>query len=147
MAIALASATALASADTAPPPADNSAPPSAVEDFAYPGASTISRVKLLRGDGGVQLGDCSKPSQIQLWTRAPGNPDNRICFTAPSTTGFLTLELPDVFAVQTSGRAIRIVLTAAGASTSTDVPKDDLIGVGEGLGQAPTTAVELHVTG
>ncbi|MFF1795371.1 hypothetical protein ACFVXQ_14340, partial [Kitasatospora sp. NPDC058263] len=28
-----------------------------------------------------------------------------------------------------------------------DIPKDGFAGVGEGLGQAPTTVVELHVTG
>ncbi|MFH9355362.1 hypothetical protein [Kitasatospora sp. NPDC017646] len=146
-----AGAAVLAMADTpaTPPPAEanDSTPPVAVEDFAYPGASSITKVKLIRGDSGVQLADCSKPSQIQLWTRAPGNPDNRICFTAPSSAGFLTLELPDVFAVQTSGRSVRVALTAAGASQSTDVPKDGFTGVGEGLGQAPTTVVELRVTG
>ncbi|MGW2255203.1 hypothetical protein ACWCXH_34215 [Kitasatospora sp. NPDC001660] len=141
----------LATADTAPPPApapaDASAPLAAVEDFTYPGASAISKVKLLRGDGAIMLADCTKSSQIQLWTRAPGNTDNKICFTAPSATGYLTLELPDVFAAQTSGRAVRVGLTAAGASQSTDVPKDGFTGVGEGLGQAPTTVVELRVTG
>ncbi|MFE2413446.1 hypothetical protein ACFXDE_34435 [Kitasatospora sp. NPDC059408] len=141
---------ALAAADTTPPPtpaADASAPPTAVEDFSYPGASGISNVKLLRGDGAIVLADCSKPSQIQLWTRAPGNTDNKICFTAPSATGYLSLELPDVFAAQTSGRAVRVGLTAAGASRSTDVPKNGFTGVGEGLGQTPTTVVELRVTG
>ncbi|SOB88858.1 hypothetical protein [Streptomyces sp. 1331.2] len=141
---------ALAAADTAPPPApptDASVAPPAVEDFSYPGASGISNVKLLRGDGGIMLADCSTPTQIQLWTRAPGNTDNKICFTAPAVTGYLALELPDVFAAQTAGRAVRVGLTAAGASQSTDVPKDGFTGVGEGLGQAPTTVVELRVTG
>ncbi len=93
------------------------------------------------------LTDCAKPSQIQLWTRAPGNTDNKICFTSAATSGFLTLELPDVFAVQTAGRSLRVGLTAAGASRSVDVPRDGFTGVGEGLGQDPTTVVELRITG
>ncbi|MFF2542797.1 hypothetical protein ACFVUY_09540 [Kitasatospora sp. NPDC058063] len=140
---------ALATADTTPPPPPTAeaAMPPAVEDFSYPGAAGISKVKLVRGDSSILLGDCSKPTQIQLWTRAPGNPDNRICFTSTATSGFLTLELPDVYFVQTSGRSVRVGLTAAGASQSVDVPKDGFKAIGEGLGQAPTTLVELRVTG
>ncbi|MGW2254313.1 hypothetical protein ACWCXH_29595 [Kitasatospora sp. NPDC001660] len=140
---------ALAAADTTPPPppGGSSEPPAAVEDFAYPGADAVTRVKLLRGDGGVTLTDCTKSSQIQLWTRAPDNPDNKVCFTATATSGFLTLQLPDVFAVQTNGRALHASLTADGTTQSLDVPKDGFQAVGEGLGQSPTTVVELRVTG
>ncbi|MFD0278606.1 hypothetical protein ACFVHB_32510 [Kitasatospora sp. NPDC127111] len=142
-------ASSLAAADTtpAPPPADASAPPSAVEDFGYPGAGGITKVKLLRGDGHVLLTDCAQPSEIQIWTRAPGNPDNKVCFTAAGTVGTLTLELPDVFAVQTSGRAVRVGLTVGGAAQTLDVPKDGFQGVGEGTGQAPSTLVDLRITG
>ncbi|MFJ9951737.1 hypothetical protein [Kitasatospora sp. NPDC091207] len=84
---------------------------------------------------------------VAIWTRAPGNPDNRVCFSATTTTGFLTLELPDVFAVQTVGRALHAGLTAGGASQAVDVPKDGFQGVGEGLGQPATTLVEIRVTG
>ncbi|SOB85519.1 hypothetical protein [Streptomyces sp. 1331.2] len=143
---ALLGATALAAADTTPP-ADNSAAPPAVEDFSYPGATAITRVKLIRGDGHILLGDCAKPTQIQIWTRAPGNPDNKICFTADGTTGSLTLQLPDVFALQTTGRAIRAGLTAGTATQTLDIPKDGFKGTGEGTGSAPTSLVELTVTG
>ncbi|MFE2728158.1 hypothetical protein [Kitasatospora sp. NPDC059327] len=141
----------LAAADTTPPAppttADTSAAPLALEDFAYPGANGVIKVKLLRGDGHITLADCSSPSQIQIWTRAPGNTDNRICFAADTTTGFLALELPDVFAVQTSGRSLRASLTADGGTQTLDVPKDGFKGVGEGVSRAPTTVVELRVTG
>ncbi|MFF4817142.1 hypothetical protein ACFY2K_21420 [Kitasatospora sp. NPDC001309] len=143
----LVGATVFAAADTTPPPSDNSTAPSAVEDFSYPAAASITRVKLVRGDGHILLGDCAKPSQIQVWTRAPGNPDNKICFTATGATGSLVLQLPDVFGVQTSGRAVRVALTAGTASQTLDVPKDGFKGVGEGLGSAPTNVVELTVTG
>ncbi|WP_316519829.1 hypothetical protein [Kitasatospora brasiliensis] len=128
--------------------ADNSTAPSAVEDFSYPGADTVSRVKLLRGDGRIRLGDCAEPSQIQIWTRAPGNPDNKICFTVAAATGSLSLQLADVFAVQTAdGRAVRVGLTADGATQTLDVAKDGFKGVGEGIGASPTAVVELTVTG
>ncbi|MFD9598331.1 hypothetical protein ACFWA9_36990 [Kitasatospora sp. NPDC059973] len=138
---------AFAAADTAPPPADGTLPPSAVEDFSYPGGSTLTGLKIMRGDGHILLADCAGATQIQIWTRAPGNKDNKVCFTATTTTGFLTLELVDVFAVQTSGRSVQAGLTAGGSTQTLDVPKDGFAGVGEGLGQAPTTVVELHVTG
>ncbi|MFG2919139.1 hypothetical protein ACGF0D_40450 [Kitasatospora sp. NPDC048298] len=147
-ATALAGATAIASADTTPPPADNSAAPPAVEDFTYPGADTVTKVKLGRGDGHILLGDCAKPTQIQIWTRAPGNPDNRICFTVAGTTGTLTLQLPDVFAVQTSGgRSLKVGLTVDGAAQTLDVPKDGFKGIGEGTSGNPAGITELTVTG
>ncbi|MER8105876.1 hypothetical protein [Kitasatospora sp. NPDC094016] len=150
-ATAAAFGSALATAGTPSPPpqaAETPIAPPAVENFGYPGASGISKVKLLRGDGSVMLTDCAaKPSQIQLWTRAPGNTDNKLCLTATSPTGFLTLQLPDVFAVQTSDRSLRVDLTAADTSQSLDVPKNGFKGLGEGLSQATTTMVQLRVTG
>ncbi|MFF2045880.1 hypothetical protein ACFVVX_36210 [Kitasatospora sp. NPDC058170] len=140
----------LAVADTpppVPPAAGTSVPPPAVEDFTHPGAEGITNVKLMRGDGRVLLADCAKPSQIQIWTRTPGNAGNKICFTATSTTGSLFLELADVFAVQTAGRSVQVALTADGASQTLDVPTDGVRGVGEGTGRAPATAVQLTVTG
>ncbi|MGW7441940.1 hypothetical protein [Kitasatospora sp. NPDC054795] len=147
-AAALAGASAIASADTTPPPSDDSAAPSAVEDFSYPSSADITKVKLLRGDGHVLLGDCANPSQIQIWTRAPGNPDNKVCFTVAGTTGFLTLQLPDAFAIQTSGgHSLRAGLTAGATPQSIDVPKDGFKGIGEGINGSPANIVELTVTG
>ncbi|MFJ4672752.1 hypothetical protein [Kitasatospora purpeofusca] len=137
---------ALAAAD-APQPTDNSAAPPAVEDFGYPGADSLSGVKILRGDGRITVTDCSRENQIQIWTRAPVNGDGKLCFAAGSATGRLTLELSEVFYIQTSGRAVRAGLTADGNAQSVDIAKDGYRIVGEGLGQAPTTAVELTVTG
>ncbi|MFB7126592.1 hypothetical protein [Kitasatospora sp. NPDC056273] len=145
-ATALAGATTLAAADTTP--ADNSAAPPAVEDFAYPGAAAITKVKLLRGDGHILLGECSKPNQIQVWTMAPGNPDNQICFTVSGTTGSLTLELPQVFAIQTSGgHAVRAGLTDGTTQQTLDVPKDGFQPVGKGSNGNATSLLELTVTG
>ncbi|MFG2204627.1 hypothetical protein [Kitasatospora sp. NPDC048715] len=145
-AAALGGATAIAAADTTP--ADNSAAPPAVEDFSYPGAAAITKVKLLRGDGHILLADCGKPNQIQIGTLAPGNPDNQICFTVTGTTGNLSLQLPDVFFIQTSGgRAVRAGLTVGTTTQTVDVPTNGFQGVGEGTGGDKAALVELTVTG
>ncbi|GAA2797715.1 hypothetical protein RMN57_34415 [Kitasatospora sp. CM 4170] len=137
--------TSLAAADS--PDTDASAAPPAVEDFAYPGAAAVTNVKLKRGDGHIAPADCAGTTQIQLWTRAAGNPDNKICFTVTGSTGDLTLELADVFAVQTNGRALRATVTADGAGQSVDVASGGFQGLGEGLDASPATAVELRITG
>ncbi|MET8546033.1 hypothetical protein ABZW03_36190, partial [Kitasatospora sp. NPDC004799] len=113
-----------------------------------PGAAAITKVKLLRGDGHILLAaDCAK-SQIQIGTLAPGNPDNQICFTVTGTTGSLSLQLPDVFFVQTSGgRSVRAGLTVGTASQTVDVPTNGFKGVGVGTGGSPAALVELTVTG
>ncbi|MFD7412156.1 hypothetical protein [Kitasatospora purpeofusca] len=144
--LAAVTCSALATADT-PQPTDNSAAPPAVEDFGYPGAANLPGAKILRGDGRITVTDCSGASQIQIWTRAPVNRDGRLCFAAGSASGRLTLELSEVFYIQTSGRAVRASLTAAGSTQNVDIAKDGYHVVGEGLGQTPTTAVELTVTG
>nr|BFD89530.1 hypothetical protein KitaXyl93_08900 [Kitasatospora sp. Xyl93] len=147
-AAALGGATAIASADTTPPPADNSAAPPAVEDFAYPGAAAITKVKLLRGDGRILLADCKQPTHIQIGTLAPGNPDNQICFTVAGTTGNLSLQLPDVFYLQTSGgRSVRAGLTSGGTSQTVDVPTNGFKPVGVGNTGTAASLVELTVTG
>ncbi|MFC8453850.1 hypothetical protein [Kitasatospora sp. NPDC057223] len=140
---------ALATADTspAPVPADNSAAPFAVENFDYPGVADNPRITLLRGDGHVTLADCATPTSIQIWTRATTNNDGRVCFAVNGTTGYLAVEMPEVFAVQTAGRAVHASLTADGVTQTLDVPKDGFKGIGEGTGAKPTTLVELRITG
>ncbi|MFF1907331.1 hypothetical protein [Kitasatospora sp. NPDC058218] len=136
-----------ASAD--PAPADDPTPPPAVEDFSYPGASPFPNLKLLRGDGHILLADCNTATQIQLWSRAvpssSGGPS--VCFRVNGTAGYLALELPQTFLIQTADRAVRASLTADGVAQTVDVPKGGITGVGEGVGQKPTVLVELRVTG
>ncbi|MFC9649385.1 hypothetical protein [Streptomyces sp. NPDC056937] len=125
------------------------APPFAIEDFEYPDAARILREKgitLRKGDGRIVFADCD-PSvpQIQIWTRQ--SIDGIYCFRATAKTGYLTLEVPDVFALQTSDRPISADLTTQGKTQTVNVPKDKLQGVGEGTNGAPTVLVELRVTG
>ncbi len=130
--------------------ADDTLPPYAVEDFAYPGAAEILQergLKVFRGDGHILVARCDgTANQIQIWSRE-GDEDSRFCFQATATSGYLTLEIPDVFALQTADRPISADLTAEGKTETVNVGKDGFEGVGEGTGGAPAVLVELRVTG
>ncbi|MEU6235623.1 hypothetical protein [Kitasatospora sp. NPDC047058] len=142
-------ATALAVADTAPG-GDTDTPPPAVEDFAYPGTSPFPALKLIRGDGHIVLADCNTATQIQIWSRAVPSPSGGpgVCFKVTGSTGYLALELPKTFSIQTSNeRSVRANLTADGIAQTVDVAKGDGVSVGEALGQKPTMLVELRITG
>ncbi|MFJ6630027.1 hypothetical protein ACIQMR_01295 [Streptomyces sp. NPDC091376] len=123
-------------------------PPFAVEDFNYPGADKIlaeQGIALKRGDGHITLATCSDAAdQLKVLTRVGAG---EFCFKVTSATGHLTLELTDVFAIQTKSHPVRAELTAEGKSQTVDVPKNNLKGVGEGVGDAPTVLLELRVTG
>ncbi|QNP75551.1 hypothetical protein IAG44_03245 [Streptomyces roseirectus] len=123
-------------------------PPYLAEDFSYPNAAKIEAergIKLVRGDGHITLAACDDAAdQIKVLSRT-GTGD--FCFATTSASGFLTLELADVFAVQTESHPVRVELTAEGQTETVDVPKNDLQGVGEGLGKPPTVLLEIRVTG
>ncbi|WP_432126520.1 hypothetical protein [Streptomyces sp. bgisy082] len=124
--------------------------PTAVEDLNYPDAARIlqqTKLKLLRGDGHIVVATCGETAnQITIWSRT-SEAEDKFCFRATAATGFLTLEVPEVFALQTTDRPISADLTAAGKAQTVNVAKDKMVGVGEGLGNAPTTLVELRITG
>ncbi|MFE5896745.1 hypothetical protein ACFQ67_04900 [Streptomyces sp. NPDC056488] len=124
-------------------------PPSAVEDFSYPDAARIlanQGITLKRGDGRITLTECdnSDINQIKVMSRVG---QEEFCFTASSTTGYLALELADVYAIQTKDQIVRAELSAEGKSQTVDVPKNVIQGVGEGLGKPPTVLLEIRVTG
>ncbi len=164
VAACLAAATSTAGAQAAPQattkamtapvavPAAETAPdmPSAVEDLNYPDAEKIlqdTKLKLLRGDGHILVAACdASAKQITIWSRTSEKED-KFCFRATAATGYLTMEVPEVFALQTTDRPISADLTAEGKSQTVNVGKDKMEGVGEGLGDAPTTLVELRITG
>ncbi|MFE2413445.1 hypothetical protein ACFXDE_34430 [Kitasatospora sp. NPDC059408] len=141
--------TAFAAADSVPAAGDTATPPPAVEDFSYPGTSPYPQLKLIRGDGHIVLADCNTATQIQLWSRAVPSPSGGpgVCFRVTGTSGYLALELPQTFMIQTGDKAVRADLTSDGIGQSVDVAKNAAVAVGEGLGQKPTMLVELRVTG
>ncbi|MBT2389051.1 hypothetical protein J7E87_06350 [Streptomyces sp. ISL-1] len=74
--------------------------------------------------------------------------DGTYCFQATAATGYLTLELPRVFALETTEHPISADLTANGETNTVQVPKDGFEPVGEGtVGGAASVLVEIRVTG
>ncbi|MEU6444000.1 hypothetical protein [Streptomyces sp. NPDC047046] len=121
----------------------------AVETFDYPGADRIAAeqgITLRRGDGHIVLAECDDSSpMIKVWTRKSAA--GKFCFSSTAPTGFLTLEVPDVYAIETVQRSVHAELEAEGKSVEVDVKKDEFKGVGEGVGDAPAVLLELRVTG
>ncbi|MFJ7909582.1 hypothetical protein [Kitasatospora sp. NPDC096204] len=142
-------ATALASADGAP--ADNSTAPVAVEDFNHPGPAPYPNVKLLRGDGHIMLSDCAVDNQISVLSfDLPNSSGNQICFRATSTTGYLTLEVPNVFRIRTDDYSVNAKLTTVDGVQSVDIAKGTAasVGIGSGTGTGkPAALLELRITG
>ncbi|WP_240138522.1 hypothetical protein [Streptomyces sp. MUM 178J] len=152
---ALAGATTLAFALVpASPAAAGDTPPSTVEDFTHPNAAKILADKgilLKKGDGHIVLAECGQSAnQIQVLTvkdPAAGR-DEMYCFQANSTNGYLTLELPRVFAIATTDHPVSADLTANGETTTVSIPEDGFESVGEGtVGGPQSVLVELRVTG
>ncbi|KOT35000.1 hypothetical protein ADK41_25625 [Streptomyces caelestis] len=128
--------------------------PYAVEDFNYPGADRIQAtegIKLKRGDGHILLAECDpQADQIRVLTVADAGAGRRgtYCFEATSTSGYLTLELPRVFALEAGENPISADLTAGGQTRTVDVPEGGFEPVGEGtVGGAQSVLVEIRVTG
>nr|WP_237497978.1 hypothetical protein [Streptomyces sp. SID8377] len=128
--------------------------PFAVEDFSYPNAANVLAEKgilLKRGDGHIVLAECgATANQIRVLTvkDASVGRDELYCFQATAGTGYLTLELPRVFALETADHPISADLTADGVTTTVEVAKDDFAPVGEGtVGGARSVLVEIRVTG
>ncbi|MDX3054956.1 hypothetical protein PV394_07370 [Streptomyces sp. NE06-03E] len=131
-------------------------PPSAVEEFSYPGAAGILATKgitLKKGDGHILLADCD-PAEDQILVRTVADPAvgraDEYCFRATAKTGYLTLELPRVFMLElaASEQPVSADLTVGGATTTVDVEAGGFASVGEGtVGGARSVLVELRITG
>jgi hypothetical protein len=123
----------LAASGAATPVADE-APGYAVENFDYPQADKIlaeQDIVLKRGDGHITLADCaSGTGLLEVWAR-----DNteEICFRAVGNSGWLTLEIPSVFAVRGNAYATEIDMTVGTVEKSFDIEKNTWTPVGEGV--------------
>ncbi|WP_424887182.1 hypothetical protein [Streptomyces sp. XH2] len=134
-AAALLAATSSSQDGPSPTPATvaDSRPGYVVEDFTYPGADKIKAEKgitLKRGDGHVTLADCSSGTGLmEVWSRK----NDKICFRTTGTSGYLTLEIPSVFAVKgAADHTADVTLTAPGATPQqVEVGKGNWTPVGE----------------
>ncbi|WP_329578741.1 FG-GAP-like repeat-containing protein [Kitasatospora sp. NBC_01250] len=122
--------------------------PSGVEDFSYPGAAKILAdrgITLKSGDGRIVLADCASGTDlIQLYSRV-ANP-SEVCFQVTDRTGYLALEIPQVYNIKGDDHTVKATLNTAGNVTSLDLAKDAWTPVGEGSSQGTTTLLELNAT-
>ncbi|MFD7905127.1 trypsin-like serine protease [Kitasatospora sp. NPDC059747] len=122
--------------------------PAVVEDFSYPGAAKIladHNITLKAGDGHIVLADCaSGPGLVELYSRS-ANP-SQVCFKITGRTGYLSLEIPQIYNIKGDDHAIKATLNTAGTVTSVDVNKNAWTPVGEGGTSGSTTLLELNAT-
>jgi hypothetical protein len=111
-------------------------PPTAVEDFNYPGADRIlaeQGLALKRGDGHLILTGCvsGDPDVLRLAQR--GADGGFVCFRLIGSKGHLTLEMPSVYGTQTGAFNTELTLTPSdgGASVTYDVPPRTSEALGE----------------
>ncbi|KPI06627.1 hypothetical protein OK074_4066 [Actinobacteria bacterium OK074] len=109
----------------------DAAPGYAVEDFAYPGAAKIlaeQNIVLKRGDGHITLATCaSDTGQLEVWARDK----DKICFKVTGNSGWLTLEIPSVYAVRGNDYTTAVDMTVGTEAKSFDVAKNAWTPVGE----------------
>lgn len=108
------------------------APGYAVEDFAYPNADKIlaeQNIVLKRGDGHITLADCaSGTGLLEVWAREQ---TDKICFRVVGNSGWLTLEIPSVYAVKGNDYTTEVDMTVGTEEKSFDIEKNTWTAVGE----------------
>ena len=123
--------------------ADDTLPPFAVEDFAYPEPAQAG-FQILRGDGHIILVDCaSSETNLRLSAR---NHDGYICFRVTGPTGYLAVDIPSVNGVRTGDFEAHVTLTVADEATTYEAAPNGWTPVGEGIpGEPAATLVEIRV--
>ncbi|WP_199811697.1 hypothetical protein [Streptomyces sp. NRRL S-340] len=103
----------------------------AIEDFGYPNADKILAergITLKRGDGHILLADCTSATDLmEVWARA----NDKICFRVTGKAGYLTLEIPSVYAVKGNSYSAQVDMTTGTEEKSFDVNKNAWTPVGE----------------
>ncbi|MGW1198935.1 hypothetical protein ACWD4B_24330 [Streptomyces sp. NPDC002536] len=115
------------------------APPSGVEDFQYPQAEKIFQergIKLKTGDGHIVLATCgSQPGLIEVHARGMQDRDpvghGTFCFRITGRTGYLSLELPQVYGVVGNDYTVNVNMQTDTETKSFPVDKNKWTGVGE----------------
>ncbi|MFF8835816.1 hypothetical protein [Streptomyces sp. NPDC015130] len=104
----------------------------AIEDFGYPDADRILTergITLKRGDGHITLADCGSATDLlELWSRAD---DKKICFRVTGVSGYLSLEIPAVFAMRGNSYATTVDMTTGTEEKSFDLNKNAWTTIGE----------------
>ncbi|MFF3579411.1 hypothetical protein [Streptomyces mirabilis] len=104
----------------------------AVEGFDYPQADKIlaeQGITLKRGDGHIVLAECgSQTGLLEIMARASSD---LICFRVTGNSGYLTLEIPSVYAIRGNDYAAQVDMTTADEEQSYDIAKNTWTPVGE----------------
>ncbi|MFE7313070.1 hypothetical protein ACFU7T_08160 [Streptomyces sp. NPDC057555] len=161
-ATAFAGVATIAAAQAAPQPVNTIAqqgaaddtPPSAVEDFEYPNAAKLLKekgIKLGRGDGHILLSECTGANILVRTTHTSAD-NYKYCFKATGKKGYLTLEVPEVFSVDSKGPAFQATVTSEGQKKTVHVAEgaSKAVGVGDldpGSSGKPAVLIELRVDG
>ncbi|WP_329071753.1 hypothetical protein [Streptomyces sp. NBC_01429] len=120
----------------------------AVEDYVYPGAEKIFAergIRLKTGDGNILLVDCaSATGLVEVWARG----HDKFCFQVKGNTGYLAMELPQVYAVKGNDYKLQVDMEVAGKETSFDIAKNTWTPVGESADPEGRdhTLLEIHAT-
>ncbi|MFE0772824.1 FG-GAP-like repeat-containing protein [Streptomyces sp. NPDC058861] len=125
--------------------------PHAVEDGSYPNRADVlaaTGADLISGDGNITHTTCSDTYQIMVWARDLPTQESRVCFKAAGT-GFLTVNIPRAYRIETNDRDIKASVSIDGTTESLTVPRDTSKGFGESNPNDPQQAVllKLQVTG
>ncbi|WP_167364529.1 MULTISPECIES: hypothetical protein [Streptomyces] len=110
----------------------DSAPGYAVENFDYPLADKIlaeKKILLKRGDGHITLADCATGTGL-LEIMARDKAD-KICFKVVGSSGWLTLEIPAVYAIKGNDYTTAVDMTVGTEEKSFDILKNSWTPVGE----------------
>ncbi|MFE5513016.1 trypsin-like serine protease [Streptomyces sp. NPDC056529] len=148
LAVALGTPTTLASA-AGDPPADLGY---AVEDGLYPDRANVlalTGADLIEGDGNITVTPCDGPYQIKVWAVKLKTGDSRICFAAPGRTGYLKVNIPRAYRIETEGRDVKAGVSISGTTEELTIARDTSMGFGEADLSDPKQAVllQLRVTG
>ncbi|MET7736555.1 hypothetical protein ABZT02_35150 [Streptomyces sp. NPDC005402] len=104
----------------------------AVEDFNYPLADKIlaeKNIVLKRGDGHITLADCaSGTGLLEIMARDKAD---KICFKVVGDSGWLTLEIPAVYAVKGNDYTTAVDMSVGTEEKSFDIAKNSWTPVGE----------------
>ncbi|WP_454345438.1 hypothetical protein [Streptomyces canus] len=104
----------------------------AVEDFNYPLADKIlaeKKILLKRGDGHITLADCvSGAGLLEIMARDKAD---KICFKVVGDSGWLTLEIPAVYAIKGNDYTTAVDMTVGAEEKSFDILKNSWTPVGE----------------
>ncbi|OKI20340.1 trypsin-like serine protease [Streptomyces sp. CB03911] len=125
--------------------AEPEAPP-AVETFGFPDAAKVlaeQGATLKSGDGNIKLADCASGTGL-LRVRYTGN--HEICFKVTGASGYLSMEIPAVFRIMSDGHAVKATMSAAGATSSVDLIRNEWKEVGVGANGPESMLLDLTAT-